>query len=274
MLSLPADRIVRGSLVKRPSASIRSPYVADVLIGKRTVMAHCPSLDLGGLCVPGAELLCTVNENAAVPLAALLGSTTDCDSGTEQALNAKTGQTKTSVSVQLVKCEEPESGPSGCWIGAHPSLGEKLALSIIEKIPWTVLGGTSSMRKVTAVKKQVTLTTKDGGRKMRADFVLDVTDAQADGAKSGEPTRVVVEVKNVVCADYNPETKPDRKDCVFVSERKPYQRCAIFPWSVSTHCTVPACARLFTIVQLFCWLPKLRIREGCDIDKRPPIFSY
>ena len=223
LYSLPAGRIVEGVLVKRPSVSIRSPYVADVRIGSRTVMAHCPSLDLGGLCVPGASLLLTVNENAAVSLSELLRAD-DEEAGTEQALRAKTGQTKTSVSVQLVRCEEPESGTGGCWIGAHPSLGEKLALSVIEKLPWTVLGGACSPagRRVAAVKKQVTLATK-GGRKMRADYVLDV----ADG---GRTTRLVVEVKNVVCADYKPDTKPDRKDCVFVSDRRPYERAAIFPW--------------------------------------------
>ena len=33
-----------------------------------------------------------------------------------------------------------------------------------------------------------------------------------------------------MCADYNPSTKPDRKECVFVSDKVPYVRSAIFPW--------------------------------------------
>ena len=46
----------------RPSLRNKSPYVGDVQVeedeGKeRTAIAHMPSLDMGGKCVPGARIL-------------------------------------------------------------------------------------------------------------------------------------------------------------------------------------------------------------------------
>jgi hypothetical protein len=50
--------LVKGVVVKRPSASIKSGYVADVqLEGGPLVLAHCPSLDCAGEALGGAVLL-------------------------------------------------------------------------------------------------------------------------------------------------------------------------------------------------------------------------
>lgn len=49
--------------VKRPSAVIKSPYVADVADVENetseTILAHCPSLGLGGILAPGSEMIGT-----------------------------------------------------------------------------------------------------------------------------------------------------------------------------------------------------------------------
>lgn len=42
-------KLMRGTLVKRPSSTVRSPYVADVSLNKETVLAHAPALDVGGM---------------------------------------------------------------------------------------------------------------------------------------------------------------------------------------------------------------------------------
>ena len=34
---------------------------------------------------------------------------------------------------QLVRCDEQESGPNGCWIGAAPALGEKLVREALKR---------------------------------------------------------------------------------------------------------------------------------------------
>lgn len=99
----------QASVICRPSKTIRSPYVADVILPlssePSTVhLAHAPALDVGGLCSPGST--CMVKER-------------------------KPGG-KTSHSIELVKCEGLEAGPTGsCFVGAHPRLGEDIAKLII-----------------------------------------------------------------------------------------------------------------------------------------------
>ena len=55
------DQPVCGTIVKRPSAKIKSPYVADVEINGQSYIAHCPSLGLGGIIVPGVEVIMTAS---------------------------------------------------------------------------------------------------------------------------------------------------------------------------------------------------------------------
>ena len=78
LYTLPSKRIVHGTLTKRPSSAIKSPYVADALVktevGDVPVLAHAPMLDMGGLCVPGAELIMTANDNAATSLDTLIAA--------------------------------------------------------------------------------------------------------------------------------------------------------------------------------------------------------
>jgi DNA-binding sugar fermentation-stimulating protein len=49
MLIFKLDNLIEGSIIKRPSAQIKSPYVADVLIDNETYLAHTPSLGCCGL---------------------------------------------------------------------------------------------------------------------------------------------------------------------------------------------------------------------------------
>lgn len=51
------DSVVKGSVLKRPSASIKSPYVADVLLDDgRSVLAHSAALGCCGLSDKGATI--------------------------------------------------------------------------------------------------------------------------------------------------------------------------------------------------------------------------
>ena len=242
LFTLPSANIVHGTLSQRPSKAIRSPYVADALVKTEDgidvpVLAHTPMLDMGGLCVPGAELIMTANDNAATSLDALIAAarrqkSTDDDDGAsassspEKEPSVPKTTTKTNVSVQLVRSREPESN-GNCLIGAHPSLGNKLAFAILELFPSAVLDGVAPPgSRIVSIGKEVTLKLRNR-HKMRADFVCDVTDSAQN---NNSQHRVVVEVKNVVCADYKASTAPERKDCVFVSHADDYQRTGIFPW--------------------------------------------
>lgn len=54
--------LVRGTLVKRPSAVIKTAYVADVRLSDGTmVLAHAPSMDCAGMVTPGSNVYMTVN---------------------------------------------------------------------------------------------------------------------------------------------------------------------------------------------------------------------
>ena len=96
--------LIQGTVLKRPSATIRSPYVADVLLpDSTTVLAHAPALDVGGLCSVGSKVL----------------------------LKPRPPGGKTSHSIELVYCLGPETGNGKCLVGAHPRLGEQLSKIVL-----------------------------------------------------------------------------------------------------------------------------------------------
>ena len=57
MLVMKIDNLVEGSIIKRPSKIVKSPYVADVIINDNEILAHTASLGCCGLCDTGAEIL-------------------------------------------------------------------------------------------------------------------------------------------------------------------------------------------------------------------------
>lgn len=147
---LDLGNLIKGRLIQRPSASIRSPYVADVLLlendndhddirndnstatgtttaesNNKIVQAHCPSLDVGGLCVPGT-LVYLKERNQS------LSSSSSSSSG---------GGGKTSHSLQLILAPAPHCAVvaqddvenTGVLVGVHPQLGEQLAQSALTK---------------------------------------------------------------------------------------------------------------------------------------------
>jgi DNA-binding sugar fermentation-stimulating protein len=123
------------------------------------------------------------------------------------------GTPKCEFIIQLVHVSEPENKQfGGCWSAAHPSLGEKLAAQLLER---GMVGELAA--PVESVKKEVT---GIAGTNMRADFLV----AHKGGSGS------VVEVKTVLNTDYDPKTKPARKECVYLGRNLPYQRAGIFPW--------------------------------------------
>ena len=206
--------LVAGTVLRRPSATIRSPYVADIQLdddASSVVLAHAPALDIGGLCAPGCKVLMKVRKPGG----------------------------KTSHSIELVTCLGPESGPTGsgafsipllllppstlqlktlppssvaALVGAHPRLGEDLAKEVIKR---GMMDGVDGLD----IKTQVTLGDS------RVDFVVP-------SSSSGSH---VIEVKNVVCADYHASTAPAKinaNHCVVTSSvpLPSYERSGLFPW--------------------------------------------
>ena len=218
--------LVEGVVVKRPSVTIRSPYVADCQLVDAEpdapfALAHAPALDVGGLCAPSSTVL----------------------------MKERPPGGKTSHSIELVIA----AGPNGnededVLVGAHPQLGEKLAEEVLrrgllsEEIGFDAATETlpSSPKKKakksaakspdklapgTYLKKQVTYGDS------RVDFEL--TKMEEDEASS---VKALIEVKNIVCSDYFTAHAPEKMNpnhCVIISPEEietQYKRTAIFPW--------------------------------------------
>lgn len=54
--------MIYGTLVKRPSKHIKSPYVGDVEVSQTQGLAHCPALGLGNILVPGSRVMMYENK--------------------------------------------------------------------------------------------------------------------------------------------------------------------------------------------------------------------
>jgi DNA-binding sugar fermentation-stimulating protein len=102
--------LISGKVVKRPSAVLRSPYVADVTLSSgEQVLCHCPSLGTAGMVTPDAHVYLT---------------------------KSKSETSKTSHVVQLTEeLREAGTGDHGTTaiVGAHPALAEVIAKSLLEQ---------------------------------------------------------------------------------------------------------------------------------------------
>ena len=200
LLDLSLEELTTCTLLRRPSKRNRSPYVADAQLSDgREVLVHVPSLDMGGKCVPGATLLV---KPARDRKGKKIGP---------NAVNPKYGTPKCEFIAQLLRVEEPENAP-GCWIGAHPRLGELIAGKLLET------SSVPGLRATTELAKEVR---NPLGCDMRADFLVTHSPAQ----------KTLVEVKTIVDTDYAAKTAPSKKSvkCVFIGP-EPYRRAGIFPW--------------------------------------------
>ena len=206
-----AVELVHGEVVQRPSARNKSPYVGDVKLPcGRLAIAHMPSMDMGGKCISGAKVLLEpqVDKKTGEPIGAdVMG---------------KFGTPKCEYVLRLLHCAEPENEHlpgGGCWVGAHPMIGEKAASALLsEGLLTEALGGA----KIESIQREVAGV---AGTDMRCDFLITHTDA----------SKTVLEVKTVVDTDYDPQTAPERDGCVFLGRivDGEYRRSGIFPWGKS-----------------------------------------
>ena len=267
-------KLIRGTLVKRPSATIKSPYVADVSLCplannknnqtkqkmkknistdnvEKFALAHAPALDVGGLCSVGAEVHMTERPPGG----------------------------KTSHAIELVKSSGKDDSEKGVLIGAHPRLGELIALEVLKRgllkdaLPLEngfAIGPVDEMieSKTKEEAKKRKLQAKNGDRTdvkpINNSSIEDETVNDDESTKSKiylkqqatlgdsrvdfEMTltnplhqmnhRVIFEVKNVVCADYEAGTEPVKmgtNHCVVVAPASDgnytYRRSALFPWA-------------------------------------------
>jgi len=269
-LLLDIGPLIEGTVVKRPSSTVKSPYVADVRLryginnggieedSIDDVLAHAPALDVGGLCAPGE----TVYMSKRPP-----------NSG------------KTSHVIELAVCRGPECGENGMvMVGAHPRLAERIAEEVLMRGLLSKTIGFSAATKVAKSKKpsssekkkkRIKNSEKDSieaendihskenktihlpscesgpctpiaskGNLLRGqttygdsriDFELTIDKSPDNIVSYPGKQKALIEVKNVVCADYCLPYAPKKKGknhCVVTVDKplEEYKRTAIFPW--------------------------------------------
>jgi len=96
--------LVRATVVKRPSASIKSPYVADILLEDGSkALCHTPGLSCSGLVVPGRVIYVSKGKEGS----------------------------KTDYTAQLSESVDSE----GLYIvGIHPMVSQQMASKLLEKV--------------------------------------------------------------------------------------------------------------------------------------------
>ena len=171
-LLLKIDSLSEGTVVKRPSKFIKSPYVADILKSDslKTILGHTASLGCCGLADVGATVLM-----APVPL------------------KKKKDDDKLHCEYRVYLSVLLERGKETI-VGIHPKLAENLTESALK---------TNLLSKLQNIKKY---------RREAAIYVEGKVDSRFDFAGIDcNDIPFIMEVKNVPLADYEDITAKDRK---------------------------------------------------------------
>lgn len=118
MIVYQIENIIQGSIIKRPSAFCKTPYVADVLLeNQEQIFGHSPSLGCCGL----------ADKEATVLLSKVESKKTVCSHRVEISVFKEQGQT--------------------VYIGINPKLAEYIAYSCLEKNCLPFLKNVQSFKK-------------------------------------------------------------------------------------------------------------------------------
>ncbi len=193
-LLLHIENLIEGTVQKRPSKFIKTPYVADIIPfhdpSSATVLGHTASLGCCGLADVGATIL----------MAPVVAKKPNNKNDTEK-LKC---EYRVYLSVWKERCNE-------MIIGIHPKLAEDLVESALKKNCLSRLLNVKNYKRETAIYVQ-------GKVDSRFDF------SGIDG--NGIP--FLMEVKNVPLADYEDITAKDRKSKCY-DDREQNSKVAYFP---------------------------------------------
>lgn len=183
------DNLIEGTVVKRPSKYIKSPYVADIKCTNSDVeiLAHTAALGCCGLSDVNASVLMTISASKS--------KKTIC----KNKANMKCSHT---IYLSIVQDQ---------IIGIHPKLAEIL----VEKALKNNL--LERLQNIVSYRREVVIRVKD-----KVDSRFDFSGIDKDGIP------FIMEVKNVPLADYEDVTAKDREKMDF-SGRDPNSKVAYFP---------------------------------------------
>lgn len=204
---LKIDNLIEGTIIKRPSKIIKTPYVADIQIennnDSRSVLGHSASLGCCGLADNGARVLIS-----PVPKSK-----------------------KTSKPDDKVKCEYRvylsifTERNRETIIGIYPKLAEEIVESCLKQNLFTRLKNIRSYRRETPIYVE-----------NKVDSRFDFSGIDENGIS------FLMEVKNVPLADYEDITAKDRKKKCY-DDADPDSKVAYFPDGYRKKSTDPVSPR-------------------------------
>ncbi len=170
-LMLQIDNLIEGTVIKRPSKYIKTPYVADIIPfnSETSILGHTASLGCCGLADVGATILM-----APVPKTKKHDDKLHCEYR---------------VYLSVIKERNNE-----IVVGIHPKLAEELVESAIKNNLLNIL------QNVQTYKRETTIYVEG-----KVDSRFDFTGIDSNGIP------FIMEVKNVPLADYEDITAKDRK---------------------------------------------------------------
>jgi len=172
-LILKIDNLIEGTIIKRPSKFIKSPYVADIIPFDsidNMVLGHTASLGCCGLSDTGSTILMSPS-----PISKSKSDKLRCEYR---------------VYLSILKERNTET-----IVGIHPKLAEQLAESALQHNLLSKLKNIKKYRRETAIYVEG-----------KVDSRFDFTGIDNNGIP------FIMEVKNVPLADYEDITAKDRKN--------------------------------------------------------------
>jgi DNA-binding sugar fermentation-stimulating protein len=206
-LLLKLENLIEGSVVKRPSKFIKSPYVADIqlLESDKTILGHTASLGCCGLADAGATVLMT-------PVPLKKKKEKDKDEGKLSC------EYRVYLSVLLERDQE-------IVIGIHPKLAENLVEASLKA---NLL---SRLLNIKRYRREATI------------YVESKVDSRFDFAGIDcNDIPFIMEVKNVPLADYEDISAKDRKGKCY-DDRPIGSKVAYFPDGYRKKSTDPVSPR-------------------------------
>lgn len=169
------DGLIEASVIKRPSKTIKTPYVADVTLDNSSeeFLAHTAALGCCGLADIGAQVLMTL-----MPV-------------------SKSGNQKQKCKYRIYLSIQKQ-GDFETIIGIHPKLAEDLCENALQKNCLSIL------RNIKSYKRETVIYIKD-----KVDSRFDFSGVDENGIP------FIMEIKNVPLADYEDLTSKERKKMDF-----------------------------------------------------------
>lgn len=204
-LLLKLDNLIEGTIIKRPSKFVKSPYVADIVpllddndtntnTNINTILGHTPALGCCGLSDAGSTILMQAIEPKP--------------KSKSKNINENKEKLSCTYRVYLSILLERETE---FIVGIHPKLAEELTESALK------LNLLSKLQNIKKYKRETVLYVED-----KIDSRFDFTGIDCNGIP------FIMEVKNVPLADYEDITAKDRKGKCY-DDRPLNSKVAYFP---------------------------------------------